>query len=139
MKNSDSAHLSGDQSSQQGRGIPAREKPGRQSLRRVIQIDQLNLSPLASTIQHAGQLLVRPLDLREARLMALRQEVENGRYGVAAEQVAEKIMMDYLLEVRYPSTLCCSVTSSERIPITNAIVTKRCETPDHHCYENRYK
>jgi hypothetical protein len=111
MKSSDPAHLPGDPSSQQGRGIPALEKLGRQSLRRAIQIEQLNLLPLASTIQHAGQLLARTVDLREAKLMALRQEVENGRYGVAAEQVAEKIMLDYLLEVCCPSTHHRSVPS----------------------------
>jgi flagellar biosynthesis anti-sigma factor FlgM len=103
MKSSDSAHLSGDPSSQQGRGIPALEMPGRQSLRRVIQTEQLNLSALAREIQYAGQLLAHTADLREAKLMALRQQVESGRYRVAAEQVAEKIMADYLLDICYPS------------------------------------
>jgi hypothetical protein len=36
--------------------------------------------------------------------MALRQEVESGRYRVEAEQVAEKIMADHLLDICYPST-----------------------------------
>jgi Anti-sigma-28 factor, FlgM len=35
--------------------------------------------------------------------MALRQQIESGRYRVAAEQVAEKIMADYLLDICYPS------------------------------------
>jgi flagellar biosynthesis anti-sigma factor FlgM len=112
MKSSDSAHLSGDPSSQQGRGIPALEMPGRQSLRRVIQIEQLNLSALAREIQYAGQLLAHTVDLREAKLMALRQQVESGRYRVAAEQVAEKIMADYLLDICYPSPHRRSVRSS---------------------------
>jgi anti-sigma28 factor (negative regulator of flagellin synthesis) len=112
MKNSDSAHLSGGPFSRQGRSIPALAMPARQSLRRVIQIEQLNLSPLAREIQYAGQLLAHALDLREAKLMALRQDVESGRYCVAAEQVAEKIMADCLLDIYYPNTHRSSAPSS---------------------------
>jgi anti-sigma28 factor (negative regulator of flagellin synthesis) len=112
MKSSDSAHLSGDPSPRQGRSMLALAMSARQSLRRAIQIEQLNLSPLTREIQYAGQLLAHVLDLREAKLMALRQDVESGRYCVAAEQVAEKIMADYLLDICYPSTHRGSVPSS---------------------------
>jgi hypothetical protein len=112
MKNSDSAHLSGDPSSRHGRDIPALEKPGRHALRRVIQLEQFNLSRLAREIQYAGRPLARPVELREAKLTALRQEVESGRYCVAAEQVAEKIVADYLLDICYLSIHRCSVPSS---------------------------
>jgi anti-sigma28 factor (negative regulator of flagellin synthesis) len=112
MKSSDAAYLSGDPSSPQGRGIPALEMPGRQSLGRVIQIEQLNLSPLVREIQQAGQLLARTVYLREAKLMALRQEVESGRYRVKAEQVAERIMADHLLDLCYPNTHRRSILSS---------------------------
>jgi flagellar biosynthesis anti-sigma factor FlgM len=104
MRSSDTAHLPGDPSSRQGRSIPAIEMPSTQALRRVIQIEQLNLSPLVREMQQAGQLLARTFDLREAKLMALRQEVESGRYRVEAEQVAEKIMADHLLDICYVNT-----------------------------------
>jgi anti-sigma28 factor (negative regulator of flagellin synthesis) len=112
MNSSNSAHLSGDPSSRQGKDTPALEMLSGESLRRVVQIEQLNLSPLAREVQYASQLLARTVGLREAKLMALRQEVESGRYCVAAEQVAEKIMADYLLDICYPSTRSRSVPSS---------------------------
>jgi hypothetical protein len=112
MRISDAAHLSGDPSSPQGRSIPAIEMPSRQGLGRVIQIEQLTPSPLVRAIQQAGQLVTRTVDLREAKLMTLRQEVESGRYRVEAEQVAEKIMADHLLDICCPSTHRRSILSS---------------------------
>jgi anti-sigma28 factor (negative regulator of flagellin synthesis) len=72
---------------------------GRQSQGRVIQIEQLNLSPSVREIQEAGQLMVHTLDVREIKIIALKQEVESGRYLVKFDQVAEKIMADSLLDL----------------------------------------
>jgi anti-sigma28 factor (negative regulator of flagellin synthesis) len=52
-------------------------------------------------MQQAGQLLANTLDVREAKIIALRQEVENSRYRIRPEQLAEKILTDYLLDLYY--------------------------------------
>jgi anti-sigma28 factor (negative regulator of flagellin synthesis) len=99
MRSCGAAHSLGDPSSPQKRAIPALETPGRRSQGRVTQIEQLNLSPLVRAMQQAGQLLANTLDVREAKIIALRQEVENSRYRVRPEQLAEKILTDYLLDL----------------------------------------
>ena len=40
-------------------------------------------------------------EIRETRVVALRRDVESGHYSVKAEQVAEKLMQDHLLELFY--------------------------------------
>jgi len=40
-------------------------------------------------------------EIREMRVAALRRDIESGHYRVKAEQVAEKIMEDQLLELLY--------------------------------------
>lgn len=104
MRTYGAAHLSGDPSSPQEGAIPAFELSGRRSQGRVSQVEQLNLSSPVREIQQAGQLLAHTLDVREAKIIALRQEIESGRYRIKTEQVAEKIMTDYLLDLFCPNT-----------------------------------
>jgi flagellar biosynthesis anti-sigma factor FlgM len=99
MRSCDAAHPSGEPSSPQEGTIPAFEMRGRRPQERVVQIEQLNLSPSVRAVEQAGQLLVHTSDVREAKIIALRQEVESGRYVVKADQVAEKIMADHLLDL----------------------------------------
>jgi anti-sigma28 factor (negative regulator of flagellin synthesis) len=99
MRSCRAAHPSGDPSSPQERAIPAYEIQGRQCQRHVIQIEQLNLSPSVREIQEADQLMLHTLDVREIKIIALKQEVESGRYLVKFDQVAEKIMADSLLDL----------------------------------------
>jgi anti-sigma28 factor (negative regulator of flagellin synthesis) len=42
-------------------------------------------------------MLVRTIGIRETKISALRKDVENGRYSIKAEQVADKLMKDHLL------------------------------------------
>ena len=79
--------------------IPALEKPIRRCRVRVTQVNQINLSPRVWETQQAGQMLAQTLEVRETKIVALRRDVENGHYDVKAEQVAEKIMKDHLLEL----------------------------------------
>jgi anti-sigma28 factor (negative regulator of flagellin synthesis) len=65
------------------------------------QIDQRNLSPWIADIQQAGPLLAQTLDVREAKIVALRRDVESGHYSVEPEQVAEKIVEHHLLDLFY--------------------------------------
>jgi flagellar biosynthesis anti-sigma factor FlgM len=62
-----------------------------------IYVDQLNLSPQAREIQQLGQLLAQTPDVREAKVIALKQDVESGHYDTSPEQVAEKLVQDHLL------------------------------------------
>jgi anti-sigma28 factor (negative regulator of flagellin synthesis) len=66
---------------------------------RLIQIDQVPSAPRLREIQQAGKLLAWTSELRETRILALRRDIERGDYRVEAEQVAEKIMKDLLLEL----------------------------------------
>jgi len=80
---------------------PALEMPRKQSRGRVTQADQISLSPRVREIQQAGQMLAQTLEVRETKIIALRRDVESGHYSVKAEQVAEKLMKDHLLELFY--------------------------------------
>jgi anti-sigma28 factor (negative regulator of flagellin synthesis) len=75
------------------------EMPCGRFLGRVIQSDQLYLPSLTREVQQVGQLLGHTLDIRKAKIIALRREVESGQYYVKAEQIAEKIMTDHLIDL----------------------------------------
>jgi flagellar biosynthesis anti-sigma factor FlgM len=66
---------------------------------RLTQVDQLTFAPRLREIQRASKLLARTSELRETKIVALRRDIESGDYSVEAEQVAEKIMKDLLLEL----------------------------------------
>jgi flagellar biosynthesis anti-sigma factor FlgM len=67
--------------------------------KRVHQLDQLHCTPRLWELQWANQMLAQILEIRETRVAALRREIESGHYSVKAEQVAEKIMEEQLLEL----------------------------------------
>jgi flagellar biosynthesis anti-sigma factor FlgM len=70
------------------------------STERATETDQLNLSPRAQEIQQAGQMVAQTSEeIRETKIVALRRDVANGRYHVHAEQIAEKIVKDHLLNL----------------------------------------
>ena len=52
-------------------------------------------------IHQVNQMLTQISEIREMRVAALRREIESGHYRVKAEQVAEKLMEDQLLELFY--------------------------------------
>jgi negative regulator of flagellin synthesis FlgM len=68
---------------------------------RETQADQLYLSPQAREIQQAGQLLAQTPDVREAKVIALKQDIESGHYDVKSEHVAEKLVQHHLLDFFY--------------------------------------
>jgi flagellar biosynthesis anti-sigma factor FlgM len=68
---------------------------------RLAHTDQLNLSPKAREIQQAGQMLAYSADVREVRVVELRRDIENGHYAIKAEQVAEKIVKNHILDLLY--------------------------------------
>jgi flagellar biosynthesis anti-sigma factor FlgM len=68
---------------------------------RVDDLDQLHCAPRLREIQSANQMLAQLLEIRETKVATLRREIESGRYIVKAEQVAEKIMEEQLLELYY--------------------------------------
>jgi negative regulator of flagellin synthesis FlgM len=63
------------------------------------QTDQLSLSTTAREIQQVRQMLAQGSEIREAKVAALKHDVESGHYQVRAEQVAEKIVKDHLLNL----------------------------------------
>ena len=66
---------------------------------RLTQVDQMSSSPRSQEIQQAGKLLAQTLEVRDTKVVALRRDIESGHYSVEAEQVAEKIMTDLLLDL----------------------------------------
>ena len=91
------AHSLGDPSSPQPETIPAQEM--KKSRARLIHVDQMSFSPRLREIQQASQMLAHTLEIRERRIVALRKDIESGHYSVKADQVAEKIMKDHLLDL----------------------------------------
>ncbi len=79
------------------RTIPALERRIGRSQRRVTQVDQLRFSPRLREMQQAGQMLSQIIEIREIKVVALRNDVETGQYSIKADQVAEKLMKDHLL------------------------------------------
>ena len=59
----------------------------------------MSFSPPLREIRQAGQMLAYTLEMREIRIAALRKDIESGHYSVKADQVAEKIMKDHLLDL----------------------------------------
>jgi flagellar biosynthesis anti-sigma factor FlgM len=84
-------------SSPQVKTTPAQEMKTARSRGRVTHVDRMNPSPRLREIQQAGQILAQTLEIRETMIVALRRDIESGRYSVKADQVAEKIMQDHLL------------------------------------------
>ena len=77
--------------------IPAQEMPSARG--RLTQVERITSSPRLWEIQQAGKALAQTLEVRETRIVALRSDIESGHYSVEAEQVAEKIMKDLLLDL----------------------------------------
>ena len=88
-----------DLSSPQVGVTPSQEMKVGPSRRQVIEVDQMSASPRLREFQQASQMLAHILEIREMRIVALRRDIESGHYTIKAEQVAEKIMKDYLLEL----------------------------------------
>jgi anti-sigma28 factor (negative regulator of flagellin synthesis) len=88
-------------SSPQVRTIPAPDMKMGRPPRRVIDVDQMNFSLQLWEIQQASQMLTQILEIREMRIAVLRRDIESGHYCVKAEQVAEKIIEDQLLDLFY--------------------------------------
>jgi flagellar biosynthesis anti-sigma factor FlgM len=99
----DTAHPAAGPSSCQGGTIPALERWQGRSQGRATEVDQLNSSPRLQELQRAGQMLAQISEIRETRIIALKRDVESGHYSVRAEQVAEMIMKDHLLDLYYSS------------------------------------
>jgi flagellar biosynthesis anti-sigma factor FlgM len=78
---------------------PAQEMKIGRPRGRASHVDQMNCSPRLREIQQASQMLTQTLEIRETRIAALRRDIESGHYSVKAEQIAEKIMEDYLLDL----------------------------------------
>jgi flagellar biosynthesis anti-sigma factor FlgM len=68
---------------------------------RLTHTDQLNLSPKAREVQQAGQMLAYMAEVREMRVVELRRDIENGHYAIKAEQVAERIVKNHILDLLY--------------------------------------
>lgn len=86
--------------SYQIRAIPVRRKSVNESSEQAAQIDQLHVSPRAREIQQAGQIVGQPFEeIREKKIVALRRDIASGQYQTQAEQIAEKLVKDHLLNL----------------------------------------
>jgi anti-sigma28 factor (negative regulator of flagellin synthesis) len=75
----------------------ALEAPTEQSRNRMIHFGIMSSFLGLHKLQTASQMLAHALKARETRIAALMRDVESGHYRIKAEQVAEKLMQDYLL------------------------------------------
>jgi anti-sigma28 factor (negative regulator of flagellin synthesis) len=99
--NGDTPHPPVGPFSPQVRTAPAPKMNIGRPRRRDTDVDQMNSSSQLWEIHQASQILTQILEIRETRIAALRRDVESGHYCVKAEQVAEKIMEDELLDLFY--------------------------------------
>jgi anti-sigma28 factor (negative regulator of flagellin synthesis) len=76
---------------------PIQEMPSARG--RLTHIDQLGSSPCLREMQQGSLRLAQSIEVRETRIVMLRREIESGYYSVEVEQVAEKIMTDFLLDL----------------------------------------
>jgi anti-sigma28 factor (negative regulator of flagellin synthesis) len=97
----DTPHPPVNPSSPQVGTTPAQEIQMGRPRRRVIDVDQMNSSLRLWEIQQASQMLTQTLEIRERKIAALRRDIDTGHYSVKAEQIAEKIVEDYLLDLFY--------------------------------------
>ncbi len=77
---------------------PPQPKPADQASKLPASADHLELSPKARAIRRAAQVLAHTPDLRDAKVRALQQAVQNGTYNVSPEQIAEKMLKEAMLE-----------------------------------------
>jgi anti-sigma28 factor (negative regulator of flagellin synthesis) len=93
----DAAYSTVGPSSPQRDTTPAQEtQKGRA---RLVHADLMSSSPRLWEIRQAGQLIAHTSEIREIRIVVLRNDIESGLYKVRAEQVAEKVMKDHLLDL----------------------------------------
>jgi flagellar biosynthesis anti-sigma factor FlgM len=95
----DTAHSPVGPSSPQVGTRPAQEMKIGRSQERVTHADRMSPSPRLWEIRQAGQILAQTFEVRETKIVTLRREIESGHYSIKAEQVAEKIVQDHLLEL----------------------------------------
>jgi anti-sigma28 factor (negative regulator of flagellin synthesis) len=99
--NGDTPHPPVSPSSPRVRATPTPEMKIGRARRRVTDVDQMNSSPQSWEIYHCNHIFTQIFEIRETRIAALRRDIESGHYCVKAEQVAEKIMEDELLDLFY--------------------------------------
>ena len=61
--------------------------------------DREEHTPEAETLQRTRQMLAHTPEMRDAKVQALQQAVEQGTYHVPAEQLAAKMLQDALQEM----------------------------------------
>ena len=66
----------------------------------------MNSSLQLWSIYHYGQTVTQVFEIRKTRIAALRRDIESGHYCVRAEQVAEKIMEDELMDLLDTFNIC---------------------------------
>jgi anti-sigma28 factor (negative regulator of flagellin synthesis) len=99
--NGNTSHPPVSPSSPQVRTTPAPEMKIGRARRRAIDVDRMNSLSQSWKIYNYNHIFPQILEIRETRIAALRRDIESGHYCVKAEQVAEKIMEDELLDLLY--------------------------------------
>ena len=94
----DKPYLPVDPSHQTGAAAPTAKKAG-QSQEPSTSEDRVDLSPKAKEMQQAAQALADTPEVREAKVAELKRAVDSGAYNVNAEQIAEKMVKDTLLDM----------------------------------------
>ncbi|MBW1990874.1 MAG: flagellar biosynthesis anti-sigma factor FlgM [Deltaproteobacteria bacterium] len=61
-------------------------------------VDVIHLSPQAKLMHKAAQVVAETPDVRQEKVMALKDSVEQGTYEVDAQKVAEKLILETLIE-----------------------------------------
>ena len=79
-------------------GQPTRPAQAGHAEKGATSEDRVDFSEKAKDIQLAARVLAQTPEEREARVAALKRDVESGTYNVKAEQIAAKMVREALLD-----------------------------------------
>ncbi len=78
-------------------GVTSHEEPPAQE-QTCAGVDVIHLSPQAKLMQKAAQVVAETSEVRSEKVMALKDSVEQGTYQVDSKQVANKLIIEMLIE-----------------------------------------
>jgi negative regulator of flagellin synthesis FlgM len=72
----------------------AKKVAPRDGMEATAQADTVELSADVSTVETARKIIAETPDIREDKVEALRQQIQNGTYRPSAEDIADKILAE---------------------------------------------
>ena len=76
----------------------AAKQPAQQEAERASPAESVKISDRARDINRAREIVDATPEIREEKVGHFKREIETGRYTVKADQVAEKMLKEFLLD-----------------------------------------